>query len=301
MQAATPSRTALGVALRRAAHRLYDNPLVLDDPIALPILGRTRWAIHTHIARPEQPYAIAMRAFLVARSRYAEDLLAQAVAQGTRQYLILGAGLDTFAYRNPWLHLRVFEVDHPGTQLWKQQLLAEAQLRPASGPGSASATGSEANSATGIPIPPNLTFLPVDFETQSLAAQLAAHGFHHEQPTFVAWLGVVPYLTRPAFQATLGYLAQLAPGSGLVFDYGLPRASLAAQDQQAHDILAARVQAAGEPFQLYLTPSDVAAALSAFSHLEDLGTPELNARYFAHRTDHLAMQGSSIRFVSAWR
>jgi methyltransferase (TIGR00027 family) len=283
MQAATPSRTALGVAMRRAVHQLYDHPLVFDDPIALPILTpifspAICSTLPARLPRPEEFYGLAMRAYLVARSRYAEDLLAHAVQQGTTQYLILGAGLDTFAYRNPHPYLQVVEVDHPSTQAWKQELLREA----------------------GIALPPDLTYTPVDFEIQSLAAQLAASGFRADRPAFVAWLGVVPYLTRAAFDATLAYLQTLAPGSGLVFDYGLPRTALQPLEQIGHDLLAARVQAAGEPFLLRLTPQEAEAALAAWHRMENLGSAVLNARYFAGRQDNLALYGDGSRFISAW-
>src|SRR5271168_3230628 len=157
MEPSRPSRTALRVALRRAAHQLYDAPpLVLDDPIAVPILGDIYAAeLHRTPTRPDRPFSVALRAFLVARSRYSEDNLARAVAQGVRQYVLLGAGLDTFAHRNPYPQLRVFEVDHPATQQWKRELLAAGSL----------------------PAPRNLTYVPVDFENQTLAEQLRASGF----------------------------------------------------------------------------------------------------------------------------
>src|SRR5271165_2056804 len=114
MQQAIPSRTALRVALRRAAHQLYDKPLVFEDPIAVPLLGQTyAEELRRTPTRPDRPFSTGLRAFLVARSRYAEDNLTRAVADGVKQYVILGAGLDTFAYRNPWPQLYVFEVDHP--------------------------------------------------------------------------------------------------------------------------------------------------------------------------------------------
>src|ERR1700754_1314621 len=130
MQAARPSRTALRVALRRAAHQLYDaRPLVLDDPIAVPILGE---AYADELNRTpklsHRIFSAALRAYLVGRSRYAEDMLAEAVAQGVTQYVLLGAGLDTFAHRNPYSNLRVFEVDHPATQSWKRLLLMKTTL-----------------------------------------------------------------------------------------------------------------------------------------------------------------------------
>jgi methyltransferase (TIGR00027 family) len=219
-----------------------------------------------------------MRAHLVARSRYAEDNLARAVASGVRQYVLLGAGLDTFAYRNPWPQLHVFEVDHPPTQQWKRELLQ----------------------TSAISIPPNLTYAPVDFECESLPEKLHQAGFDSTQPTYFAWLGVVPYLTLPAFRATVGFIAAQPPDSGITLDYGQPRSALPFLEQLAHDSLAARVKLAGEPFQLFFTPTEIAAEFSAFHTIEDIGREEINARYFANRKDELKIRGSAGRIFSAW-
>jgi methyltransferase (TIGR00027 family) len=228
MEELRPSRTALRVALRRAAHQLYDaRPLVFEDPIAVPILGKTYLEeLRRTPTRPDRPFSVAFRAFLVARSRLAEDELARGVAEGVTQYVLLGAGLDTFAHRNPYPELRVFEVDHPATQLWKRELLETNALASQK----------------------NLTYRPVDFESQSLAKRLAAVGFDSTVPTFLAWLGVVPYLTLEAFRATIAFIASLPAGSGVVFDYGQPRSALPLLERLAQDSLAARVQLAGEPF-----------------------------------------------------
>jgi methyltransferase (TIGR00027 family) len=280
MQESLPSRTALRVALRRAAHQIYDPPPhVLEDPIAVPILGPEYAAdLHKTATKLHKPFSAALRAFLVARSRYAEDQLATAVADGVTQYVLLGAGLDTFAYRNPHPSLRVFEVDHPATQQWKRDLLQK----------------------NAIPIPPTLTFAPVDFERESLPTQLERAGFNPQAPTFYAWLGVVPYLTLPAFRATINFIAQSAPGSGLVLDYSQPRVALPFLEQLAWDSLASRVQLAGEPFQLFFTPKEIAAELTAFYSLEDLDSSEINARYFPHPHRNLQARGSAGRLLSAW-
>ena len=280
MEQATPSRTALRVALRRAAHQLYDSPVVFADPIAVPILGS---AYAGELGRTpldlDRPFSLSLRAFVVARSRYAEDHLCRSVAAGVRQYVLLGAGLDTFAYRNPYPELRVFEVDHPATQQWKRALLAES----------------------GIRIPPSLTYAPVDFERESLPAQLQAAGFDARIPTFFAWLGVVPYLTLEAFRATLGFIAAQPPGSGVVFDYGQPRAALPPREQLAYDSLAARVKGAGEPFQLSFTPAGIAEELTSFRDIEDIGGDSINARYFHEQTGRLEVLGTAGRLLSAWR
>jgi len=278
-----PSRTALRVALRRAAHQLYDDPpLVLNDPFALPILGHhAEEIVRTPGRNPEnkpRPYSIGLRAFLVARSRYAEDLLADAVAQGTTQYVLLGAGLDTFAHRNPFPSLRVFEVDHPHTQQWKRELLLENRLAHAA----------------------HLTYVPVDFERDSLRDRLIASGFDPHAPTFFAWLGVVPYLTPEAFRATVKFLSTQPSGSGIVLDYSQPRAVLEPEEQLAHDSLASRVRQAGEAFRQFFTPTEMAAEFPSFCRLQDIGSPEINARYFADRTDNLRTIGDAGRFFSAW-
>jgi methyltransferase (TIGR00027 family) len=292
MQAALPSRTALRVALRRAAHQIYDTrPLVFSDPLAVRILGGERGehaeALRKTVYKLHKPHSVALRAFLVARSRYAEDNLALALDRGVTQYVLLGAGLDTFAYRNPYPHLNVFEVDHPATQAWKQELLA----------------------SSAIDAPSSLTFVPVDFEHQNLPDRLLASGFDPTRPAFFAWLGVVPYLTLEAFRSTVAFLAAQPSGSGVVLDYGLPHAVLPPLEQLARDSMSSRVRQAGEPFQLFFTPAEIAAEFAAFARLEDLGTPELNARYFPNRAlspqtnGQLPLQllGSSGRLLTAWR
>ena len=281
LEAAKPSRTALGVAIRRASHQIYDRPpLVLDDPIAVPILGETyRVPLEDAAASIHDRFSLVMRAWVVARSRYAEDTLAQAVRLGVQQYVLLGAGLDTFAHRNPHPRLEVFEVDHPATQRWKRDLLTSSEL----------------------PDPANLHYVPVDFERQSLACQMESSGLDCNAPAVFAWLGVVVYLTHPAFRATLDWIASFPTGSCVILDYALPHRGLTPQELAARDLLAARVQSIGEPFQLFFTPAEMAAAMSAFRVLEDLDATELNTRYFANRTDPLSLLGRSGHMLSAWR
>jgi methyltransferase (TIGR00027 family) len=275
-----PSRTAVGVALRRAVHQLRDAPLVFADPIAVPLLGESfADRLRADASGRDSGFSIAFRAFLVARSRYAEDNLRTAVRAGVRQYVLLGAGLDTFAYRNPYPDLRVFEVDHPATQAWKRDLLARAKIAE----------------------PANLTFVGVDFEAQSLPEELLRAGFALEAPAYFAWLGVVPYLTLSAFRTTLSFIAARPEGSGVTMDYGQPRSALSVLERITRDALAARVRWSGEPFQLFFSVPEMANELRSFTHLEDLGSAEVNARYFAGRTDRLAMRGAAGRLVSAWR
>jgi methyltransferase (TIGR00027 family) len=279
MEQAIPSRTALRVALRRAAHQIHDSPVVFDDPIAVALLGAAyAEELQRTPVRDDRPFSIGLRAFLVARSRYAEDNLRKAVADGVEQYVLLGAGLDTFAYRNSYAQLRVFEVDHPATQQWKRELLQRNR----------------------IAIPENVIYTAVDFEHHSLSAQLRDGGFNHRAPAFFAWLGVVPYLTLEAFRGTLSFISAQPSGSGVTLDYGQPRAVLSLLERLAHDSLASRVEKAGEPFRLFFTPAEIAAEFSHFHGLEDIGAPEINARYFSGRTDQLAVRGAAGRLFTAW-
>src|SRR5882672_2630423 len=206
MQQGKASRTADRVAERRAAHQVRDRPLVLDDPIALRVIDpEVARALREHPPQREMsmvgPY---LRAFFVMRSRFAEDALAAAVADGVRQYVVLGAGFDTFAYRNPFPELRVFEVDHPDTQAIKRRRLSDA----------------------GIEIPSSLTFVSINFTTTALADALQAAGFDNTKPAFFSWLGVVPYLERPAIDATFSFIAGLPKETAVVFDYAVPPESL---------------------------------------------------------------------------
>lgn len=251
--------------------------------MALSILGsRAVNELQSESSESEHVTSQALRAFVAVRSRYAEDELARAVDGGVRQYVLLGAGLDTFAYRNPHAGagLRVFEVDHPSTQLWKLE-----QLRMA-----------------GIPIPAEAIFVPVDFERQSLGEALEAAGFCPDRSAFFGWLGVVPYLTEGAFTATASYIAGMPPGTGVVFDYALARSSLSPRQQFALNAMAQRVAAAGEPFRLFFDPGELAGKLrrSGFRHLVDLGPKEINASYFSGRSDDLRVKGGLAHLMSAW-
>jgi len=280
MQEGQFSRTALRVAIRRAAHQLLDEPRVLDDPLALRIIGVEAAETLRSSPRENHDFARAFRAFMVVRSRYTEDQLAQAVALGVRQCVVLGAGLDTFGCRNPHPDLHVFEVDHPATQAWKRgQLLA-----------------------AGIAIPSTLTFVPVDFERQILADELGHAGFRESEAVFFSWLGVVPYLTDAAFMTTLSFIAKMPVGSGVVFDFAIDRKLLNPGQRIALDALANRVAAAGEPFRLFFDPGSLQEELKGlgFRRTEVLDREHLNARYFKDRTDGLGVRGGLGHLMTAW-
>lgn len=264
-----PSATARRVAIQRAAHQILDQPRVLDDPIAIPILGGP--AVEVRIREKEKrfrhPFAVGLRAALVGRSRRAEDGVARAVEAGVDQYVVLGAGLDTFAYRNPFPHLRVFEADYPSTQEWKRGLLARAGIRP----------------------PDSLTYVPVDFETQALADRLRESGFQPDHPAFFSWLGVTMYLTREVVLATLRWVAERPPRSGITFDYFLPPGQLPWIARIFWAFVALRVALHGEPWRTWFRPDEIAGELRrmGFTELDDLDGPEMNRRYFGGRLAQL--------------
>jgi len=276
METGRASRTAFRVAMRRAAHQLVDHPPVLHDPIAVPLLGLR---LQVDAVRETDPVSRAFRAFMAARSRLAEDYLAGAVAAGVGQYVVLGAGLDTFAYRNPHRHLRVFEVDFPATQEYKRALLADA----------------------GIVAPRNLTFVPLDFERKTLAEGLSEGGLDARLPAFFGWLGVAPYLSLEACRATLSTIGQMQPGSGVCFDYALAPEILSPTRRAAHEALAARVAAAGEPFRTFFTPEALNSDLSdaGFTRIEQVDSEQLNALYFPDRADGLRLPSEGLGMMAA--
>ncbi len=278
MQHGKASRTALRVAIRRAAHQLVDDPPVLVDPIAVRLIGSD---YPRDLERASHTVARDLRAYLAARSRFAEDHLDQAVAAGVRQYVILGAGLDTFAYRNPCPDLRVFEADFPATQEGKRAMLA----------------------AAGIDIPSNLTFVPLDFEHRTLLESLAEGGLNTAEPGFFSWLGVAPYLTLDAFRSTLRAVATLPAGTGLAFDYSLPPETLTPERRAMFDRLAERVAAAGEPLQLFFTADQMQAELqgAGLDRIEQVDYEGLNQLYFLDRADGLRLSPVRIgMLVAAW-
>jgi methyltransferase (TIGR00027 family) len=196
------------------------------------------------------------------------------------QYVILGAGLDTFAYRNPHPGLRVFEVDHPATQSWKRARLDEAGITP----------------------PDSLIFAGVDFEKEALAGGLRRAGFRADERAFFSLLGVTIYLTEDAVMGTLKLVASLPPGSEIVFDYALPSAALSESERARREVLASRVGAIGEPWITYFDPPSLASAIRqlGFTHVEDLGPGEANDRYFKDRADGLRV-GRSAHLMKAGR
>lgn len=245
-----PSRTALAAAAARAAHLMVDDPpLIFADTLAAPLLGAMAEELTGyHRFHGTHPVLVGARTTVITRSRYTEDRLAEC---GATQYVVLGAGLDTYSYRCLDPAMRVFEVDHPATQRWKRRLLTEA----------------------GIPVPGTLTYVPVDFETDSLAARLADHGFDPSVPALVGWLGVIMYLTSEGIRRTLGELSRFTPGTELVIDYMLP-AELRDPEGQAYvDAVMPMAAEHGEPWLTFFSPTSMAALLAeqGFDVIEQVG------------------------------
>ena len=277
------SRTALAVAWLRAAHQVLEAaPRILEDPVAPRLLGPdTESAIRTGAEPFQNPATRGLRSSVVLRSRHAEEQLQLAVRRGVRQYVLLGAGYDTFALRQPsWAQaLRIFEVDHPGSQADKRRRIAEA----------------------GLEAPANLVFAPVDFEHEALLDGLRRHGVDTAQPAFFSWLGVTMYLTKDAVAATLHATAAFAPGSGIVLTYAAPRGHDAGSDN-AQAELAQRAAQLGEPWRSWYEPQEIEAALreASYGTVEFLTLDEARARYYAPRPADLPMP-SRVSIVSAWR
>lgn len=269
-----PSRTALAAATHRAAHQVLEQGRIFADPLALPILGLDAETV----ARDAQahPERRGMRAFIAARSAFAETVLKAGVAErGVTQLVVLGAGLDTFAYRNPlYDRLKVFEVDHPATQAWKRRRLSNA----------------------GVVIPESVAYAPVDFERDALLDGLATTGFDPVRRTFFIWLGVVPYLTEEAVRSTLRVIGGLPGGAEVVFDYADPPTALSAEARAAHQDRADRVAALGEPWLSYFEPSPLHALLGdlGFAAIEDLGPPALAARYWPSAKGPISERGGHV-------
>src|SRR5215472_16517099 len=257
MKSDEPSRMALMVARQRAAHQLLDHGAILDDPFAMKILREDEKDVLQFANK--HPFLSIGRLLTAARSRIAEDALSKAVGRGVRQVVILGAGLDTFALRNPHAaRISIFEVDHPATQAWKRQRLVEAELAP----------------------PPWLTFVPVDFERDDLQQKLSSGGFQRTSAAFFTWLGVVPYLTRDAIGSTLGYMASIQ-NSEVVFDYMEPPEASSEEIRGVVTERAEQLEKIDERWASRFEPAGIAAILRAhgFCDIEDISFQQIATRF----------------------
>jgi methyltransferase (TIGR00027 family) len=212
-----------------------------------------------------------LRTSLVVRSRLAEDEWASASARGVQQCVILGAGLDTFAYRCQHTEGRFYEVDLPSTQMWKQECLREA----------------------GIAVPDSLIYVPIDFESSTLSQGLERAGFDVKLPAFFIWLGVTMYLQEQAVLDTLRFIASCAKGSGVVFDYVVPASCLPLMLRAPIEMMAKHLADRGEPWKCYFEPAALEAKVSAlgFGQFHNFTPTELNQRYLPDRQDGLQLGG----------
>jgi methyltransferase (TIGR00027 family) len=265
------------IARQRAAHQVLDHGSILYDPFAMKILREDEKDV-LQFANAH-PLASVGRLFTAARSRLAEDALAEAVERGIRQIVILGAGLDTFALRSPYAdrQIRIFEVDHPATQAWKRQRLADAQLA----------------------LPPWLTFVPVDFERDDLGETLAGSRFQQNSPAFFTWLGVVPYLTQDAISSTLNYMASIRD-SEVVFDYMEPPQGFSDEMRESVTQRIEQLEKINESWASRFEPAGIAAILRSrgFCQIEDISFEEISSR-FGHAVQGLAPGQAGLHVVHA--
>ena len=256
------SATSLGVASLRAAHQVLDGePKLLYDPVILQLLGSSfEEQLRQNSSRFQTPGSIGLRSHVLLRSRFAEDCLASAYRRGVRQYILLGAGLDTYAWRQaPGLgELRIFEMDHPATQEQKRQMLDRA----------------------GLKTPDNLFFTPIDFEHTTIAQALHEQPFAPTRPCFIAWLGVMVYLSMEAIDAVFDWMISLPAGSEMVLTF---------TQKREHNPLGDRAAELGEPWQTFFSPEDLKKKLISrgFSYVQTLDPEDAWRNYYSGRTDKL--------------
>ena len=269
---AGPKPSAKMVAIHRAVHQLLDSPRVLDDPLALRILGAADAAtVQASLSQYQDPASRGLRTSLVVRSRLAEDEWAMAAADSVRQCVILGAGLDTYAYRRADTRGRIFEVDLPSTQAWKQGALRAANIE----------------------IPDSLVYVPIDFESSTLSQALAEAGFNAKEPAFFIWLGVAMYLDQQTVFDTLTFIASCSKASAVVFDYVVPASSLPPMMRAPIEMIAKHLAERGEPWKCYFEPTILAQKIAdlGFKRVNNLTPEMLNQRYLSGRKDGLQMSG----------
>jgi methyltransferase (TIGR00027 family) len=270
-----PSRTAVRTAIHRAAHLLLDgNPKILTDTFAGAFAGYASDADLLRALETLKLFEPRMRAVVTVRNRYAEDELADAFRRGVTQYVILGAGLDSFAYRRsePMASVQVVEIDHPASQAWKRARIAELGIAP----------------------PSRLHHLPIDFERQTLGEGLAAGGLDLKIPVFFAVLGVAQYLTKGALSQMLRDIAETtAPGSELVMQFVAPLESLETSDAALAYALANRAIESGERWLGFYEPAEMERHLreAGFGAISQFGRELASERYLRNRTDGLTLPG----------
>jgi methyltransferase (TIGR00027 family) len=275
-----PNNTAVRTALWRALHLQVDaKPYILEDELGLKMIApNDEWK-----QRPDMhpQFTKRLRASILARARFIEDLIIEQSEQGVNQYVILGAGLDTFAQRRPDIasKLDLYEIDEPDTQTWKQKRLIEL----------------------GFGIPEWLHFVSVDFETSSWWEQLLKAGFDVNKPAFVACTGVTLYLTKDAISAILNQIATLAPGSKLAITFYLPMELMDEEDKPLQQIAEKGAREAGTPFVSFFSPNEmlVLANNAGFNKAETITTKDLEELYFKNRADDLIPASGEVFLLAA--
>jgi len=277
MITAAPDNTALRTALWRALHVIADDkPYIIDDQIGYELIKPGKgWQ-----ERPDMKYTKRLRASIVARARFIEDIAKEQIEKGTKQYVLLGAGLDSFAQRNMAIssQVEIYEIDQPGTLAWKEKKLIE----------------------NGYKIPGNLHFVPVDFETSPWWAELLSKGFNIRQKTFVSCTGVTLYLTKGAIKETLKKMASLASGSTIAIAFYLPLEQLNEEDKPLLEMSIKGAAASGTPFLSFYPVDEVAklAEETGFKEIQTVSSQDMAERYFKNRTDNLVPASGEFFLVA---
>ena len=272
-----PDNTAVRTALWRALHLQVDaKPYILEDEIGLQLVAPDEGRRE----RPDMKFTKRLRASIVARSRFIEDLIIEQCELGIRQYVILGAGLDTFAQRRPDIAsgIQIFEIDQPETLDWKQKRLIE----------------------TGFGIPEYLHFVPVDFEISSWWEQLLKAGFDVDKPALVACTGVSLYLTKETIISTLKQIASFASGSTLAMAFYLKKQLLDIEDQPMQEIAEKGAREAGTPMISFFTPDEILILgnNAGFKEVKTVFTNDMGQYYFSERTDGLHPASGEVFLVA---
>ncbi len=261
-----PDNTALRTALWRALHVLTDDkPYIIEDKIGFDLIKPEQgWQ-----ERPDMKFTKSLRASIVARARFIEDIAKEQIAKGVKQYVLLGAGLDSFAQRNTAIssQIDIYEIDQPDTLNWKQEKLIE----------------------NGYKIPNNLHFVPVNFETSSWSEELTNNGFDIKQTTFVSCTGVTLYLTKEAITDTLKKLTSLASGSTIAISFYLPIEQLEGEDKNLMEMSIKGAAASGTPFVSFFTFEEISklAERIGMKEIQTVSTKDMTDRYFKNRADNL--------------
>lgn len=272
-----PDNTAIRTALWRAMHVLTEAPpYIIDDTIGLDLVRPEKgWQ-----ERPDMKYTKRLRASIVARARYIEDAANEWVQKGISQYVLLGAGLDSFAQRNPQLltQLTIYEIDQPKTIEWKKQMLLK----------------------NGYSIPTHLRFVPVNFEKTSWWDELLNNGFDKNRPAFISCTGVTLYLTKEAIRETLKKMSLLAPGSALAIAFYLPLNQLDEEDQQMQERANKGAEASGTPFISFLSVEEVASLAheAGLENAQVISTVDLTKKYFENRSDHFIPASGEVFLIA---